>query len=431
MRNYFAVAGLLLLFVLSATPAHALDYYWRGAGMSQHSSPLAACMSYNAGTFVRMEKTSETVYGCYWIFPTYTTESPHGSAQRFGDGCPAGATYNAETGTCDMPEENTCEAAAGQTFRFSRSGVANDSYMQISADRKWSIPMQTACYGGCTVDTNDQRCKTLVSGAYACVGNGQYTGAACAASDTPVDSVPDAVDPVPTQSEQTEPCIYQTNPDGSQSCASSHVVESEGQSCGEINGQRICVTRQPEKNGVSVETTVKTETHADGSKTVTKQDTATHQTCTGANACTSTTTTTTTIISQDAAGNTTGTSGSCTGPACIGNGNPDSDGDGYGDCLTDDCGESGGTPALDDGVPTFAESLDTYWGRVAGSPLLSAISNIRMGQGAGCNLPTSSQTIIGTVSMQPMCDNAHWLDPLYAVFLALHALGAVRILLSA
>ena len=351
------------------------------------------------------------------------------SVNRVGNTCPPDTVLDGVNG-CVVPRD-PCADSAGTKFRFSRSGVANDSYMQITADRKWSIPMQTACYGGCTVDTNDQRCKTLVSGAYACVGNGEYTGASCASSDTPVESVPNAVDPVPTKTETAEPCIYQTNPDGTQSCRSSNVVESEGQSCGEINGKRICVTRQPEKNGVTVETTVETEVHPDGSKTISKQDIATHQSCTGANSCTSTTTTTSTTIRQDSAGNTTSSTGTCTGPACPSSGNPDGDQDGYGDCITDDCGQAGGTPELDPGVPDFGESLGDFWGRLSGSPLLTAVGNIRMGQGAGCSLPTSSKTIVGTVSMQPMCDNAHWLDPLYAVFLALHALGAVRILLSA
>lgn len=443
MRNYLALVGLLLLAVLSS-PAHAVDYswLWRFASSTPavYATPDAACAAYSAyWGYSHVGVTDDSATDGQPIFKCLNTNGSGGKRDlwvyRVGDGCPEGSIYDAATGSCVGAPD--CSAKQGQSFPFSRSGQAGDGELIWNigvggtAGNNWSLSSQDACNNGCAATVSRSKCVVRVSGSYVCGGTAEYTGSACPASTSgPVQTEPSESLPEPKTEQSSQPCVYETVPDGTMRCRSETSVDIEGQLCGEYNGQRLCVNRQPKSDGTAVDTTVRTETHADGSKTITKTDAATKQTCVGAGPCTSTTTTTTTTIHQDANGNKTGESSTCTGSACPSSDNPDGDGDGIGDCTDDNCGEGSGGPELEE-TPGFGESLNAFWGRLGDSPLISAVSGIRMNSGAGCQLPTSDATKIGAISMQPLCSNAHWLDPLYGIFLALHALAAVRVLLSA
>ena len=439
MRNYLALAGLLLAVISS--PAHAEAYYWlryANGGLNeptQYATPLAACKgSMSTDEWRAVAATSTTVFSCEVLrsdgWSTTTVE-----ARRRGTECPPDTVYDDDTGHCVGAPQ--CADKAGQSFPFSRSGQAGDGELIWNigvggaAGNNWTLNSQDACNDGCAATVVRSKCAVRVSGSYVCGGTAEYSGAACPASTSgPVQPEPSESLPEPKTEQSSQPCVYETVPDGTMRCRSETSVDIEGQLCGEYDGKRLCVNRQPKSDGTTVDTTVQTETHADGSKTITKTDAATKQTCVGAGSCTSTTTTTTTTIHQDANGNKTGESSTCTGSACPSSDNPDGDGDGIGDCTDDNCGEGSGGPELEE-TPGFGESLNAFWGRLGDSPLISAVSGIRMNSGAGCQLPTSDATKIGAISMQPLCNNAHWLDPLYGIFLALHALAAVRVLLSA
>ncbi len=351
---------------------------------------------------------------------------------RAGSGCTLPSVLNPSTGSCEAPEPDECEAKKDQSTTFTKSGRAPDSYA-IVLPQGLLGPNQSACFSSCVVSTADQKCKVNKAGQYTCQGVAYYTGQKCTTGPE-VDFTDSPKEPEPETITKDKPCQYIEQADGTLRCDSEKSTEKEGQHCGEVNGVKKCVDTKPTKNGIDIKTEVKTETKPDGSTTTTKTDTATHTTCSGINSCTSTTTTTTTTTEKDANGKTNSISGTCTGAACPDkNTNPDGDGDGFGDCATGDCSESGGgplgSPELEE-VSGFGESTDDFVNRVGASPIFTAIDGISLNGSGSCSM-SSATTSIGKISADSFCDNSHWLDPLYYIFLAIHALAAVRVFLSA
>lgn len=70
-------------------------------------------------------------------------------------------------------------------------------------------------------------------------------------------------------------------------------------------------------------------------------------------------------------------------------------------------------------------------GKIQGAPIIASVKAIKMNSGGSCSLGESANTPIGTISASGVCAQTHWLDPLYYVFFAIHALAAVRVFLSA
>ncbi|MGH8601246.1 MAG: hypothetical protein ACREXR_00215 [Gammaproteobacteria bacterium] len=390
---YFIVLLHSLLFAQSASAA--TTYFWTYTGDNpRFSSPSEACeaarltrvAAANGNQFYlpvvisKYQKNNESAWDC-WVTsgdPGYGNLNTY-IIQRFGDSCQQDHTYNSNTGACDPPP--TCADKAGVKLPFTKSGTAPDPYMFVSAG--WQSPVQAACFSGCAVSTVDQKCTGRAqSGLYTCRGTAVYTGQTCSTSGTgPAisENTSSAPPPEPETIVEKKPCVYATQADGTQSCTSTDSEDNEGQYCGTVNGVKTCIDKKPSKDGVDVTTTVKTETAADGTKTVTKTDVATKTTCTGMLQCTSTTTTTKTVTKTDGSGNTASVTGTCTGAACPNtNGNPDGDGDGFGDCTGDSCSDGEAVGAQDwyqPGEDTYASVMTEFAQGVGQLPVLQGVSN--------------------------------------------------------
>ena len=456
MRSFF------LIIFLSSLCFNALaeNYYWSTSSSGPKSpSALAAAQSvvdqrklsnpthtnYRIGQTRWQSSTNFQFCILYSTSPTSHQNNCWNTVYRYGSTCPSGTEYDTTTGSCVCPvgkvlsngicvDDNPCLEKNGQSQSFTKSGSSGDGYGTISGGFVASV--QSACFAGCSVSTTDQKCTGRVSGLYTCRGTAYYTGQTCAASGISTEIQENTSQqplPTPQTINDEKPCVY--SQDGTkQVCQSSKSNEKEGQFCGTVNGVKTCIDSKPTKNGITIDTTVETENKPDGSKVVKKTDVATKTECKGANDCKSTTTTTTTTTNVNSSGDTTGVTGSCTGDACPDkNTNPDGDGDGFGDCTGDDCGESSGgsfdTPELEE-TPTIGETTIDFMSRIASAPIIQTIDSIGLSGSGSCSM-TSANTSIGTISAASFCDNSHWLDPLYFIFLAIHAFAAVRVFLSA
>lgn len=357
----FRLSCLLTASLLLVSPsANAADYYWF-IGDIQSPSPEQTIRAYIDSqwdsTFTYVIKSKSATQ---WRFNVARASGGYVAIDqgvtRAGDSCPSDTTFNVETGMCEGEPPSLCESLSGTSFPFNKSGTAGDGYVSLSADGKFGGAQQSACYSGCVANTADQKCTTRVTGAYFCQGTGYYTGAECGSGGTSeVEESPVPDYPEPETFLEDKPCIPVANPDGSTTCTSEKSVEKEGQHCGTFNGERICSDSQPSKNKVDIKTDTSVKTNADGSKTTTKTDTATVTKCNGTS-CTTTTTTTKTTTNTDSAGNNTGTTGTCKGPDCPDkNGNPDGDGDGFGDCIGGECEEGSGVGGEGCDVPLACE----------------------------------------------------------------------------
>ncbi|WP_286976899.1 virulence factor TspB C-terminal domain-related protein [Pseudomonas sp.] len=360
--HFFTHSLVALVFLGFGQSVFAEDYYWYHTYNGQkYPSPNAACLGWLGSSsslrFYSLTKLSDSSFYCQLQRISDGALGGYGKNMvRRGDSCPPDTTLNSDTGECELPPPDHCEGLAGTSFPFNKSGTAGDGYVSLSAGGKFGGAEQSACYSGCVANTADQKCTTRVTGAYFCQGTGYYTGAECGSggvSEVEESPVPDY--PEPETFLEDKPCIPVANPDGSTTCTSEKSVEKEGQHCGTFNGERICTDSQPSKNKVDIKTDTEVKTNPDGSKTTTQTDTATVTKCNGTS-CTTTTTTTKTTTNTDSAGNNTGTTGTCKGPDCPDkNGNPDGDGDGFGDCIGGECEESSGVGGEGCDVPLACE----------------------------------------------------------------------------
>ncbi|MFI8610701.1 hypothetical protein ACIGFL_20665 [Pseudomonas sp. NPDC077649] len=293
----------------------------------------------------------------------------------------------------------------------------------------------TRATGTITLGPPAQRCRVAVnfSGEVAEGDSPQFNTSptvpdVCAPGDDC--ALPD--EPVITES---EPCSYYADGEGMVSCSSLDYrgVPGESTDCGSVNGEWQCITaKKPTSTGAKIDTTVQTKANPDGTTTVTKTDVRTDVNCTGVNACQSVTTKTTNVTIKDGNGNTVSSSTDCTGAKCGTGKSGDGDGDGEGTCIVDCDEDEGGEvagPELDD-VPGYGESVENFVSAVEGSPIMTAISGIGVSGSGSCNMGSTS-TAIGTISLDYICQNSNWLNDLYYVFLAVWALAAVRVLMSA
>ncbi len=217
--------------------------------------------------------------------------------------------------------------------------------------------------------------------------------------------------PLPKKLDDSKPCNYSTGADGTQSCTSEKFTGKEGQTqCGTVGGVLKCSDDMAKAvgNGLSIATTVKTESTADGKTKITKTDVLTATSCTGVltKDCTTGVTTSTSTTIKDGTGKTESATGTCSGPQCPDkNTNPDGDGDGFGDCTGDSCGDEGGSPLVPpefDEVPTYLESVQTFYGRLSTSPIGTAAHRLHAPSGGQCYAP-STETYLGPFTMDGHC----------------------------
>ncbi|MFA5678224.1 MAG: hypothetical protein WC953_07405 [Pseudomonas sp.] len=437
---------IFFILVLVSIQAYADDYYWQGSS-GQYSgtgpSPSAAAQDY-FDNFVDGTVTSCALAGSQNNQPyfrcdgTYTLvyegkEYPRNTffyAYRRGSSCPPGATYNAQTGECESDDE--CADLEGISRNFSRSGNAPDAFMFIGGG-SYAYD-QNICVSGCSATVGDAKCTVKLDGPYTCVGSSTFTGTKCtggpggADPDTSSDETDETEPLPPEQTNEFKPCTYTTGPGGVQTCVSENNQSNDG-SCGTFNGVMVC-NPAPEKTDQKIETTIQTTTKPDGSTETTKTDTLTVNNCVGANACTTTTTTNTTTTTTSPDGQTQSVTGECTGPNCPDkNGHPDGFGEGFGGCVGSNCGDGEDEKPFQGGelgeVKSFGESIDDFMTRAGDAPIIQSIGAIAFPTGGTCGFGAAS-TAIGTISLDGMCENSHWLDPLYPIFLAVWCLAAVR-----
>lgn len=445
MRRLTYFCFLLFLVLPFSASASYITYYTLSPPWDENArgaTPLDACKTYNPNpnaTYRFNGQCYRTIWG---------SESFIGYAvANTNIHCPFGNTGLTCNASCDLPKtmvdgqcvtppEDPCLSKNGQSQAFTKSGSSGDGYGTVSGG--YVAGVQSACFGGCAVSTADQKCVGRVSGLYTCRGTAYYSGSKCSTTGAGTEiqeNTSQDPPPVPQVITDNKPCVYSGTGD-TQTCTSSEGSEKEGQYCGTVNGVKKCVDSKPTKNGIDIQTTFKTETQPDGSKTTTKTDVATKTTCTGAGQCSSTSTTTTTTTKIDGNGKTTSVTGSCTGEACPDkNGNPDGDGDGFGDCVGDDCGDSGGgsveAPELEE-QPGYGDSLQTYFDDIQGAPIVQAVTAISLPSGGNCPIYSATIDYVGTVSTATACDLAsNLLTPLHYLFLAIWAFVAVRTTMTA
>jgi len=293
------------------------------------------------------------------------------------------------------------------------------------------------CGSGICIEHMVTKCRVGVTFTGNVAGDGNGTGYPVSGGAGEEGVCPEGVDCTPKPEpvfEESKPCNYMYNGQVVQ-CESSEFKGDPGEmNCGRVNnGPYTCTKKVPQSNGIDIKTKITTEPTADGGTKVTKEDEHTKTVCSAPGSCTTQVTNNKTVIVKDSSGKTVSESGECTGALCDGKGNGKTPSKG-GNCQPgEECGmeeEDSFSGPQNGEVPGFGESLQSFKDKVSGAPLIAGVSAIQMPSGGSCSMGSAS-TMIGTISMDSFCNNSSWLDPLYYVFLALGALAAVRILMSA
>lgn len=424
MRNYLACAALLVLACVS-TPSHADAYYWlryANGGLNeptQYATPLAACKgSMSTDEWRAVAATSSTVFSCEVLrsdgWSTTTVE-----ARRRGTECPPDTVYDNDTGQCIGSPE--CTGHNGIIYHQQKLA----DILPTGGYANFTPPPDQLCLNSCAYVSPAPEGDAYrfvnndPSGAfqkYSYRGNEQ----ACTADDTPEPITPPSTSP--TSDRQSECTNKVTDSEGRVSYVCTVVdqyTEPGKMACGEVNGKFQCLPKTPAPG--QVERTTRTETverpNADGSKDTTTTTTTTTTTCSGVNACKTTTTTTVNNSHTQADGTPGPESSTCTGPGCD---NP----------AEEETEEANEAPELEE-AGTFGGAAKAFYDRIQSAPIVDAVRGVGLtGQGS-CSMPSTTVHMLGTISLQSMCDDSHWLDPLRPIFLAIFGLAAIRVLMSA
>lgn len=429
-----------LFFLFLSQSLFAAEYSWlmSDAGyIGRGSSPSEALTEFckvhpayskgfcDSGRYT-LTKYNETLWQAKFYFPASNGGGLAGTVNiaRSGDSCPPDTTYDPVTGRC----ANACKDKP--PMPFSKSGTAPDSYVTIITinGKPTSTQATQGCFSGCVASTTDQKCSVRTSGLYTCKGTAYFSGQSCTSGPADLSDTPDAKYPEPETISEEKPCTYTTSADGSQQCTSSKSTEKEGQMCGTVNGERVCVDKSPTKNGVEITTNVSTVTNPDGSKTTTKTDTAKTTTCTAVKSCITKATTVTTTVKTDGNGKVTSTTGSCSGANCPdSNTDPDGNGDGFGDCVGGQCGEEEGaggdaqTPELGE-VDGYQATTQKFFDKVKQSPLATSVGSISAPtSGSRPDFTTDGIAFLGGVSLDFGIIGTIWEDVKHVLSLTMRA----------
>lgn len=477
----------ILLILLAAgfwhSSASAADYYWTPSSgplaNTMYNSPQAACtawaLSSSSYTDGRSVGTSDTARDCRGI-KSNGTWVLLGPVIRRGDSCPAGSDYNPATGECVAPLGTPGEAceedepaltgfgriqnSEGQCVDFTRAdtpaqckSLADKTgfttiYVTFDSDGNPQTPPPTSTNGcetrvatvaHCTMaparpfGVNGQiqsvvnKCRVAVSFTGETAGPGPLSVSTGPDTDGACDPATECSDPSPAPIEnESKPCTYVEDGEGRRHCSSNNFNYKPGESsCGSVNGQFTCIGKAPQGDATKIDTTITEKDNGDGTKTITKEDTATVTKCIGSYSCKTEVTNNKTVTVKDGNGNTVSESGACTGPACSdkkGKGGMDSCAIGE-ECSGDD--EFGGPD--NEEAAGIGDSTQSFMDRVSGAPIVAAASGLTFSGGGSCSFGSFSVPVLGTLSLQPMCNWANdWFAPLKALMLCLWALVAVR-----
>ncbi|WP_371364555.1 virulence factor TspB C-terminal domain-related protein [Pseudomonas sp. QL9] len=322
---------LALVLCLGTVSAHAADYYWE-IGSVQAATPEALCTlaAANYPNVVSHSASAPFVSGSEISAYCYVNQSTGNQYRlqmyRRGTSCPAGTTYNTQTGACDAPQPDKCESTKGQViYHGQKIADIQDGHLSNYAE-----PPASMCSGSCTYNSPAEFADAyrFKNGDPAGVWqNYSYlgTGESCTAStSSPEPSTPSERNPT---GEKTTTCtnkvpLYGESIDGGYKydCRAFESKTEPGNlkcASGE-NGKTVCVTGKPSpsKKDTEIKTEVKEEPASDGSSTTTTTTTTTVTSCTGVDACTTTTTVNNSTSGTKADGTPGDTSSSCSGPGC-------------------------------------------------------------------------------------------------------------------
>lgn len=362
--KFIRVLFYLLFFSGSA---YAQDYYWLATDNTnvnftidpnkRHLSAAAACQYY-VSSFKNNSSLSGHSYRlvmdpgfssarCYINLLHVTSgvikDFFNLPVSRRGDSCPNGSTFDPVTGEC---KGDPCLPKKDQPQPVKKGGIKGDGWLTIihskTTNSNYYIYPPVACYQGCAVNIDSKlTCTVDTAHQYRCGGTGKYNGTTCSSQNPNTDPDPDGNAPEPEVKNEKEECVYGTV-NGVTSCVKRNKSESEGVfgGPGTICTGQGCTGKDPKSKEDKIDTKITTSPNASGGIDTVKTDTKIVTTCVAnATNCTTTTTVKTTTTKADANGNVTSTTGTCKGAQCADNTNPDSDGDGFGDCSGDDCGE--------------------------------------------------------------------------------------------
>ncbi|MFO3664293.1 hypothetical protein, partial [Pseudomonas amygdali] len=345
--------GLLAALSLFSNIASAESYYWSMQDrVNKFPNPLEACQFHAARSFdgpISIDPIAFQGPISAYCRGTYAYgQFPQFMVYRYGEGCPDGVVYDPVTGSCPVPTEpelkdgELCKDQQGHPVSnpmiwdkgqgkcvslvdsglpatcayFGGRGVTDYSVQgTLDTGGEAVAPPKFAGQMGCEVATiSTSECTLNVAGAITCNVKAQFTGAVAgqSAGPDPRDKActDDKCAPLDPKTELSDkPCVMTGG-----FCTSLTETSKEGQqSCGSVNGSYTCITSKPTSNGIKIDSTVKTETQADGSVKTTKTDNATKTTCSDVKTCTTKTSTTTTTTTTGKNGQTTGSTSVCTG----------------------------------------------------------------------------------------------------------------------
>jgi len=440
MRNFL----LSFIFVLVPSIGYSADYYWAFEGYHvRYSSAVAACRAAvesmdteNPYTYKEFGFTSEVHYMCLGVDETHLfRQTAYITVTRHGETCPPNTTYNALTGGCDAPKTNKCEGRAGQQRKFHKSGTIGDGWFSVT-DNGFGVHPQDNCVDGCQAWTEGVKCtyNNLIGNVYLCRGTANLTGAECGTSGADAEETDQNTLPEPQRVVDKKPCVYKTNADGSQSCQSESSDAQDGQYCAQgANGKKVCVDKQPSKNGINISTNIKSEPTPDGGSKTTKTDVTTKTECKNGTCSTSTTTRTTTTT-KDANGKTSSVVGTCSGKDCNEkNEDPDGNGSGNGTCTGANCSDDpfeegmGEGGFYEPGTDTFESVLTTFQAGVKNIPVVQGAGNFLAFNPSG-SCPSGSINVMGMpVQLDQWCGSTIPWDLIKSVIMAVAAFLAYRI----
>lgn len=398
-----ALFGCLLFSIQS----FAGDYFWTD-GYTTNSSASGFCNAVGASQYpgdprftraqVTMQGDSRVMCAFYFQFASSSQEQfsySYAYANRGGDGCYGGKTYDPVLAMCVAAEEplepgDLCkdqtghgtgdpmifDATLNKCVKFTEAkGDAPCTYMASSGGGGIAYTVAgTLDKGGnavappsfadtsisCQVQTiSSSECTLNVAGAISCNVIGKLTGKANATGtvDAADAACPDGKCPVKEPETKTTDsgCSPTGTGSGGSTCDQTKETTQDGtQQCGTVNGAYQCFTKPPYSNGITTKITANSETLPDGSVKVTTVKESTNTVCTDVKTCTVKTSTTTTHSTTKPNGTTT-TDSSCKGTctptggglettpnAGTGNGNGTGNG-GNGNCTGPDCGQGEGT----------------------------------------------------------------------------------------
>lgn len=412
MFNFMRV--LLAGLVLFSGGAFANDYYhWVTAynGSATGPSPQAVCSE----VFGRMGMSSTYVANTETSgYCTYEGSGNTGpGVSRYGSSCPPDTQYNSETGECTSKDDE-CKTQEPERLEFL---YCYDYEGTGGCSAGTATPRPSSfCSGGCAFEPNysapdaDTDCYSYFSGSEGTPsGPAVMCGVTSKSSGACSAGTPD--DPVPSPSNECPSGTSAGVVNGKNICVPSSGGGSDGGDTGGGDGDGGDTGGGNESGG---------DTGGDGDGT--GGDSGGGDTGSGGNT----------------GGGNSGGTGDTGGTGGTGDGEGEGSGTGesVGNCDDGRCsfGDERGDP-FDGEVRSFSESMEAFHSGLKSSPISSAISNIKFPSGGVC--PTGSTSIhlgFGSIPIEfsEHCNLWAQIAPiLSAVFLALWAIIAVRVFLSA